>query len=199
MRYAFALLLPVALLLAACSTVRTPLDGLPLPSMPHSSSAEAGAKPLDGPVISPNSEPLSGGILGRPDCDEALAKWFDRIDTNHDGVIDGAEFLADARAQFARMDLDHDGFITADELTTYRMPYLGSGDAKPGAKRQRISQAAAEGLEDPVMAADANLDFQVSLPEFLAQAETKFAKLASDGKMNRDALDGICWPAPTKG
>jgi len=141
---------------------------------------------------------LSGGILGRPDCDEALAKWFDRVDTNHDGVIDRAEFLADAGAQFARMDLDHDGYVTADELTQYRMPYLGSGDTKPGAKRQRVSQAAAEGLEDPVMAADANLDFQVSLTEFLALAGAKFTKLAPDGKLTSDGLDGICWPAPAK-
>jgi len=188
----------VCLGLAACSSFHTPLDNVPLPSMPHGSSARGAERPLDGPAVSPNAEPLSGGILGYPDCDEAMAKWFDRVDTNHDGVIDHVEFLADARAQFARMDIDHDGFITADELTTYRMPYQGSGETKPGAKRQRASQAAAEGQEDPVMAADSNLDFKVSLAEFLALAEAKFAKLAPEGKLNRGAIDDICWPSPAK-
>ena len=65
---------------------------------------------INGSVIfSPNGEPLSGGTLGHPSCVEAIAGWFDRVDTNHDGIIDRNELLADARIQFLRMDRDGDG------------------------------------------------------------------------------------------
>ena len=190
------------LAVSACSSFHSPLDGVPLPSL-SGSSGTSGARHSPAQVISPNGEPLSGGPLGQPDCDEAIDKWFDRVDTNHDDTIDRAEFIADAQAQFARMDLDHDGFVTADELTRYRMPTLGveaKPGAKPGAKHPRRNSSAddAEGGEDPVMAADTNLDFQVSLTEFLALAESKFAKLAKDGIWTRDAVEAICHPAPPK-
>lgn len=77
-----------------------------------------------GPLYSPNGEPLSGGPLGHPNCQEALAGWFDRVDAPHAGTIDLATFLADASRQYAAMDLDHHGEITPDELTRYRQAYM---------------------------------------------------------------------------
>jgi hypothetical protein len=74
--------------------------------------------------FSPNGEPLSGGPLGRLSCSDALAGWVLRADVNRDGVVDRAEFMADAETQFKRMDLDQDGFLTSDELSRYRFPYL---------------------------------------------------------------------------
>lgn len=78
--------------------------------------------------FSPNAEPLSGGPLGRPKCEDALSGWFDRTDSNHDGVIDHDEFLADARLQFERMDRYHAGYVTALDLSEFRAPY----DPSPG-------------------------------------------------------------------
>ena len=78
-------------------------------------------------LFSPNGEPLSGGPLGPPKCEAALAGWFNRVDVNHDGVIDRQEYLADAKAQFAKMDLDHDGYVTAAKLSVFRAPYEEAG------------------------------------------------------------------------
>jgi hypothetical protein len=122
-------------------------------------------------IFSPNGEPLSGGPLGHPACGEAMDRWFDRVDANHDGWIDRDEFLADARAQFARMDLDHDGNITSDELATFRAPF--TAQPRAGGGRPPGTDA------DPVMSADANLDFKVSLAEFLRQADEIYSSLAS--------------------
>src|ERR1700722_6318414 len=70
-------------------------------------------------LFSPNGEPLSGGPLGHPPCAEAIGRWFDRVDTNHDGAISLEEYLADACRQFAAMDLDHEGVVTPAELSQY--------------------------------------------------------------------------------
>ncbi len=199
----------MALLAAGCD-VQAPWPVSALSGLnPLGSSSEDDA-PVRGLLYSPNAEPLSGGPLGQPKCPDALAAWLGRIDTNHDGVIDRDEFLADARAQFARMDLDHDGFITADEVSTYRMPFLATATA-PAAKPQGDHQAGDHHAErnggrgravssdtgDPVMSADSNLDFKVSLAEFTAQAEEILAKLDSDHdrRLTRAEIEQTC-PKP---
>jgi len=95
-----------------------------------------------GILYSPNGEPLSGGALGHPGCENALSAWFDRVDRNHDGRIDADEFMTDARRQFAAMDLDHSGVITASELARYRAPY------EEKVPHQR-NAASSEGDEEP--------------------------------------------------
>jgi hypothetical protein len=102
-----------------------------------------------GPLYSPNGEPLSGGPLGHPSCQEALAGWFDRIDAHHVGTIDLAAFLADARRQFAAMDLNHDGQITPDELAQYRMAY---------AAERRVAEAADDDTLRPDQSASRQSD-----------------------------------------
>lgn len=151
-------------------------------------------------IFSPNGEPLNGGPLGHPTCRDAMTAWFDRVDTNHDHTIDRAEFLADARRQFAVMDVNRDGEITPDELAAYRAPYDvetseaapsevddsnqatertrrgRGGDTTTGSGRSRnlnLSNDAA----DPVMAADANLKFRVGLDDFLTYEQSQFAQL----------------------
>jgi Ca2+-binding EF-hand superfamily protein len=49
------------------------------------------------------------------------------MDTNGDGAIDKAEYLARAEAQFKRLDLNGDGRITADELQKIRERRGGAG------------------------------------------------------------------------
>jgi hypothetical protein len=157
-------------------------------------------------IYSPNGEPLTGGPLGHPSCEEALARWFDRLDVDRRGTIDRDQYLADARRQFTAMDLDKQGAITADQLSRYRAPYdsvsrsetaagasesssraprSGQGAHRPGQSNTGPRASAAGGPRghsldeepDPVMAADVHLQFKVTLPDFVAYADGKFVEL----------------------
>jgi len=46
--------------------------------------------------------------------------WFDRADSNHDGVLTRDEMIADAGRFFATLDKDHDGRLTPDERLQLR-------------------------------------------------------------------------------
>ena len=65
--------------------------------------------------ISPAGEPFRTP-RGEP---YPVAIWFARADTDHDGIIDREEFVADALAFNARLDTDHDGFIDGFEVADY--------------------------------------------------------------------------------
>ncbi len=166
-----------------------------------------GGAERDLPVDSPNGEPLSGGPLGKVSCDLALSGWFDRVDTNRDGAIDGSEFDADAMRQFAAMDSDKDGYLTPPELSIYRAPYRPEPRTRQRRDRNErrsfwdwskdddeLGDLPRNNLPDPVMAADTNLDQRVSLAEFRAYARRKFAMLDidRDGKLSRDEVRRLC-------
>jgi len=153
-----------------------------------------------GTLYSPNGEPLSGGRLGHPACEDALGRWFDRVDTNHDGAIDRAEYLADAARQFAAMDLDKDGVITPAELAQYRAPYAEGPAVQETRSRDddnrrelRASRPAPE-HPDPVMLADTGLHNRVTREEFLAFAGHTFNNLDAnhDGRLSRAELTAAC-------
>lgn len=174
-------------------------------------------KPTPRPIYSPNGEPLNGGPLGQLGCSDALSRWFDRTDTNHDGTLDLGEFLADARRQFAVMDLDHDGMINPAELTAYRAPYAPPQSVEQPQREQRPSLAdrmqrslglggrPKESVEgggggnaaeqpDPVMSADATLRNRVSLDDFLAYERRQFIELDAnrDGRLSKPELLRLC-------
>lgn len=140
-------------------------------------------------LYSPNGEPLRGGSLGRPSCEEAMGAWFDRTDTDRNGRVDRNEFVADARRQFAAMDLDHDGTITPAELDKYRAPYMS---LPPTGKEKAVRGS--DGGPDPVMSADTKLRFVVTLPDFTAYAERRFTELDRnrDGTLERDEALKMC-------
>jgi hypothetical protein len=48
------------------------------------------------------------------------SKMFDRMDANHDGVLDAAEINSLLARRFARADADHDGVLTAEERQANR-------------------------------------------------------------------------------
>lgn len=147
-------------------------------------------------VFSPNGEPLRGGPLGHPTCRDALARWFDRVDTNHDGFVDRAEFRADAERQFKIMDLDHDGEITPDELARYRAPFevdTARRQAEESPERGgRILRTTEQ--PDPVMLADVQLRNRVNLAEFMAYADRNFADLDTKhtGRLEKSEIQGVC-------
>jgi Ca2+-binding EF-hand superfamily protein len=43
------------------------------------------------------------------------SRMFDRMDANHDGVLDASEVNSLLIRRFARMDANHDGVLTAEE------------------------------------------------------------------------------------
>jgi EF hand len=151
--------------------------------------------------ISPNGEPLVGGGPGAS-CDALLGQWFDAADLNHDGVLDSAEFMADAMRWFAVMDTNHDGSVTPDELTALRLKL--SPPAAPSTRRRDDEEEETGGFlgigghrprrpserPDPVMSADVNLDNHVTPEEFQAQAGQVFAGLdrKHDGRLTKDEV-----------
>ena len=168
-------------------------------------------------LYSPLGEPLSGGALGRPSCSDALSAWFERVDTNHDGLIDRDEFLADAQRQFVIMDLDKDGTITPAELAQYRAPYeaepspesvpaAGQAAKTGGASGRKHRRGGEQGgggsgdfdndQPDPVMAADVRFRNQVSRQDFMAYAAHQFAALDGDrhGRLAKADVLRSCQP-----
>jgi hypothetical protein len=141
-------------------------------------------------LYSPNGEPLNGGPLGNPGCEDALKGWFRRTDPNGAGTLSEAAFLADAQRQFAAMDLDHRGFVTPETLGRYRAPYLG--DLTDGAKHLSVRESTDQ--PDPVMSADSDLDNKVTRDEFLGQASMNFRGLdhAVQGRLGADVVTEIC-------
>lgn len=184
MRIHLSLLMAALLLVVGCSS---------------DSEAEKKKNSANHIYYSPNAEPLNGGILGHPTCDEAIGGWFDRVDTNHDGFIDASEFIADAKAQFARMDIDHNGYLVSEELDRYRAPYrtdiktdsdLQKKTKKHGSKSDNDPLT----LIDPVMSADTNLDFKVTPEEFGAQSHKNFNELDSEhtGRISKAQVMHLC-------
>jgi Ca2+-binding EF-hand superfamily protein len=183
----------LALLLAACGGGRREFEGPP--PMP----------------VSPNGEPLLGHERGAAGCEAAQAAWLAAVDANRDGVVDRAEFLADAQRWFATMDENKDGTITPDELTTLRLrlmpPEQRAIESRAENERERArerrglrssaSRSSGSDRPDPVMSADVNLDNRVSHEEYQAQAARTFASLDRnrDGHLSRDEVVATCTTA----
>jgi hypothetical protein len=114
-----------------------PLAALALVLALAACNGDAAHQPFTIAVTTPNGEPLATPPLqgfDSPGCPAILTTWFDRIDTNHDGVVDRAEFMADAEVQFARMDLNHDGIVTPGDLQEYRAAFEGHNVRIPGSQ-----------------------------------------------------------------
>jgi hypothetical protein len=83
--------------------------------------------------ISPCGEPYRG----RPGEPYPVVLWFKQADANHDGVIDRAEFRADHAGFFDSLDADGDGYLDGPEVAFYEShvvpdilgPELGQLDA----------------------------------------------------------------------
>jgi len=186
--------------------------------------------------ISPSGEPFRG--------DDGFNRWFTQVDANHDGVVDLAEFRADAMRAFKMFDTNGDGVIDGLELQHYEhdiVPEVGteSFDAGPTAGRRPGGGSNGEGRRrsggdaggggargpanetgfgpdlsqdhstrvpgsglmgaarysllnepEPISAADTDLDGKVTLAEWMAITERRFAKLdrAKTGKLTKESL-----------
>jgi len=208
------------------SRLHRPLAALALVLALAACNGDEAHKPFTIAVTTPNGEPLPTPPLqgfDSPGCPAILATWFDRIDTNHDGVVDRAEFMADAEDQFARMDLNHDGIITPGTLAEYRAGFEGHQALKPLSNRiggsdegtpvqvaQSLSYGKAKAPRsltdlqqgggddprvepDPVMSADTSLRFQVTKKDFMDQAVRRFARLDMDHSGRITKAEAMYW------
>lgn len=157
-------------------------------------SRSSSGPPAPRAVISPNGEPL-----GRADnparCEELLGTWFSRTDHDHDGRLSDAEWLADAEGWFSRADTDRDGFVTVSELTAIRRVTEPAEPEQPrpqpGPRGDRSRQII-DRAPDPVMAADTNLDFRVSLAEFRLLSEKRHGLKSREGAPDRASILADC-------
>ena len=172
--------------------------------------------------VSPAGEPFRAGP-GEP---YPVAVWFRGADANGDGKLTRDEFVADAARFFQTLDLNHDGVIDGQELKAYetdvvpeiteeRTPQLprpeaGSstfGDESPNRRRRggggggggqggpmggpglgglASAQGAAPygllGEREPVAASDLDITSRITLNNFKVKAAQRFNTLDVDGK-----------------
>ncbi|MFA5119791.1 EF-hand domain-containing protein [Zavarzinia sp.] len=196
-----ALVLPLGLL-AACGDDGPVRHGPPPGMRATETTHHAPPTSLAGRILS--SDP-------KAECPDVTASWLKTADKNGDDLLELDEALGDATALFAEIDTNHDHFVTPAELTAYRdktapAAYADqvirqeghSGGADPTQKRETLHPGgntfALRGIPDPVMAADANLDFRVTEGELAARVKERFAKLDTnhDGKLDADELAAYC-------
>jgi len=105
---------------------------------------------------------------------ELKQKYFDRIDTNHDGVITQDEYIAAATAHFNKVDTNGTGEITAQQIAA--SPRMVN-------REQRFATREVKHM-------DTNGDGVVSQDEYIAAAKTRFAKLDknADGFIDADEV-----------
>lgn len=98
-------------LLCASAYAQTPDNGASNPMPPHPTAHKFG------PMEQVPPPPGSPGDMARKQHMEAHKKaMFDRVDANHDGKIDRAEFLAEASHQFDILDSDHKDYLVPEDF-----------------------------------------------------------------------------------
>jgi hypothetical protein len=160
--------------------------------------------------ISPAGEPFRAEA-GAP---YPVAAWFVGADADHDGALTRDEFVADALRFFDRIDVDHSGVVDGFEVSAYETQvapeilqgFQGGGqggapgghgggrhDGGPpgGGKRGAggpmggmLQGATPYGLlaePEPVMASDGDFDRRITRAEATKAARARFALLDRDG------------------
>ena len=156
------------------------------------------------PFISPMGEPFRA----RGGTDDALARWFNQADRNHDGQITPDEMKADADRFFATLDSDGDGEIGPDELIHYEWELapdiqLSSrlkrqpGEAAP-IKRPELAEDSpdarhyrrGDGEPDTLIGLQGAARYGLlNMPEPVAAADADFNRAISRAEFEQAALD----------
>jgi len=92
-------------------------------------------------------------------------------DANGDGVVSASEYDAAAKLRFQRMDDNHDGVIDAAELAALKARMAARMAERPGAGQGAGRRA------DRLAEMDGDKDGQVTLAEALAVSQARFAAL----------------------
>ncbi len=90
------------------------LSALTLTALAAAGTASAQTKPTStAPSSASTATPAPGSRHA-----EWRQKFFDKIDTNHDGTISRAEYQAWVDSRFDKIDTNGDGSVNADEVAT---------------------------------------------------------------------------------
>jgi hypothetical protein len=217
--------------LAALAALGLAAPAMGQPGPPPSGHGEGPGHPPGGPgmqvFLSPAGEPF------RAPRDEPypVAAWFAAADTDHDGALTLAEFTADFARFFERLDADRNGVVDGFEVADYEnkiapevLPHMAlaneeggrEGMGPPGGAERRgggppgggppgggrgggmggmggghvrrgpagVDGAGAYGilnLPEPVSGADQDFDGKVTRDEWLAAAKARFRMLDKNG------------------
>lgn len=212
---ATCILMFAALCLGACAS-GPPQDGprgdwgkAPRPR-PPGEGEEGGPprQPRRSLFISPAGEPFRA----EPGAPYPVAAWFAGADTDHDGALTRDEFVVDALRFFDRIDGDHNGVVDGFEVSTYEtrvapeilQGFQGGGESQgmrgdgsrgqggPGGGRRggggpmggMLQGATPYSLlaePQPVMASDGDFDRRITRAEATKAAKARFALLDTDG------------------
>ena len=106
-------------------------------------------------------------------------KYFDKIDTNHDGVVTQDEYIAAATAHFNKIDTNGSGQISAEQI----------------ASSPRMVQREQRAASREVKRMDTKGDGTVTQAEYVNAAKARFAKLDKngDGFIDADELPAHRW------
>lgn len=183
---------------------------------PPPPGGQFGPPPGGGPVLQPGFHIFISPI-GEPFRSvDPVGVWFNQVDTNHDGVVTRAEYLADAARFFVALDRNKDGEIDPEDLDYYETTtapevrdagsgvnvYVTGGDngQEPTVKVKLIERRGAArygwfSYPEPVLAADTNFNRGVDQYEFRRAADDRFNLLDTnhDGKLTMAELP----PLPT--
>ncbi|TCS14422.1 hypothetical protein [Caulobacter sp. BK020] len=222
---ATCILMFAALCLGACAS-GPPQDGsrgdwgkAPRPRL--SGEGEPGGPPRQprrSLFISPAGEPFRA----EPGAPYPVATWFAGADTDRDGALTRDEFVADALRFFDRIDGDHNGVIDGFEVSTYETQvapeilqgFQGGGEG-PSARGRGAHRGEGGGHRrgggppggghggrgggpmggmlqgavpysllaepEPVMASDGDFDRRITRAEAIKAAKARFALLDKDG------------------
>jgi Ca2+-binding EF-hand superfamily protein len=116
---------------------------------------------------------------------ERAAAWFERFDTNKDGVIDKSEIQAAREGIFERMDANKDGFIDADEAKSAHSHFQhGKRHGRMANPEERVKRA--EAMFDRL---DANKDGSISREEYKVHVDNvrERAEKAQERHENRQS------------
>ena len=186
-----SIVMALALLCAACA------GGGSQAGLDDDDTDDAPPGPRTQLFISPAGQPFRAPA----DQPYPVAAWFAQADRDRDGRLTRDEFRADAEVWFKGLDANADGQIDMPEATRWEevlVPEItrtGSGrGAGVGGRRNGVlgrneldtgRQGAAPysliNEPHPIRGADADLSFGVSVAEFRAAADRRFALLDLDG------------------
>ncbi len=220
---ATCILMFAALCLGACAS-GPPQDGprgdwgrAPRPRPPG--EGEAGGPPRQprrSLFISPAGEPFRA----EPGAPYPVAVWFAGADADHDGVLTREEFVADSLRFFDKVDGDHNGVVDGFEVSAYETQVApeilqgfqgggdgpgvrgrggprGQGGSPPGGGGGKRGGGLMGGMlqgatpysllaePEPVMASDGDFDRRITRAEAAKAAKARFALLDKhgDGKL----------------
>jgi Ca2+-binding EF-hand superfamily protein len=195
---------------AAAQTAPAPAPAAtPAPTPTPAAAAKLGGHPHL--FISPMGEPFRGL--------EPQDMWFNQADTNHDGALSRAEFIADAMRFFKIVDRDHDGEIDPGDLDHYETvlvpeirvgqsdyetrPDTGDSEndstnrtAPPYPTRLGAGRFSYFEYPEPIAVCDKNFNRGVDAREFQQCANDRFDMLDTnhDGMIQRAELPVLAAP-----